>query len=279
MTAIEIRPSSGVAGMDALERTAARHFDLYFYSAILRLRLGMPGIEQAAAKADSPFAFLASYLAELETAAGIPEPTDAVWYEAIERWESASDAELPLRALRIHGGLSHDTLTAYALVSVVDEDNRFGLLFDTLQNGAGKRPSAALIADCWPATDARRAVKRSIDQLRTLGLIEALGGAGDEARCCSGRRQGCLRCYVEMANRQLSLGALSPAHQRRPVRSGPASECQIDGRGSSGGSDRDGHAPGDRCSRTRWKRPAEPAQCDCTESWARAAGGGVRGAR
>jgi hypothetical protein len=145
----------------ALPHTPASHFRLLFYDAILALRERLPDDIRDAG-------FLGAYAAE---AAG--ETSSAEGFRAaVSQWERAGP-ELPLAQL----GLDALALRLLFTVGLVEEDARFGLVWEAVDGAPGQqRPTASLLA-AWAADGAAR---RAIRDLVRLGLVET-GNAADPA--------------------------------------------------------------------------------------------------
>ena len=116
----------------SLRRTPQEHFKLRFYGTILRLRERLSHLP--APDDPGPLVFLGGYFAELEQIGFPPGQADAVarWEDELGRWERRAKAHLPLHALSEAAGLEADALTLLVLTGLVEEDPRFGLLFDAL---------------------------------------------------------------------------------------------------------------------------------------------------
>jgi len=162
---------------DDLEQTPANHFKLYFYAAILRV------LEQTCLALGSPeaaleqFPFLGSYHNTLAARGleGCPLPeASTIWQAAIESWEARASSHLPLRALRAAAGLNQATLTAWMLAGLIEEDSRFGSIFESLQGTpGGRRPINSLLA-LASSNDADPDGRMTVRQLESLGLVEPL---------------------------------------------------------------------------------------------------------
>lgn len=139
---------------------ARGHLGLVFYEAVLSLvayvsaRALASGEEAAAPLDEHPF--LDAYLAEL---APHLEP-DAPWDRAVaglaalrHAWEvEAGDAWLPLQALRTALHLDDEHLLTLVLAGLVEEDARFGELFQAAQTAGARRPAIALLHEVVRAT-------------------------------------------------------------------------------------------------------------------------------
>ena len=133
----------------ALPVTAAAHFQLRFYAAVLRLR--------AQVRADD-FPFLADYCADLD-AVGLGD--HAAFVAALQQWESGQD--LPILRLQSVAQLGADDTDALLLLGLVDEDARFGAVFEHF---TGKhRPTLGLLNTWWPQW------RGPLRQLTDIGLL------------------------------------------------------------------------------------------------------------
>jgi hypothetical protein len=145
----------------ALPHTPASHFRLLFYDAVLALRERLPDDVRDAG-------FLGAYAAE---AAGETSGADE-FRAAVREWEQAG-GPLPLAQL----GLDELALRLLFTVGLVEEDARFGLVWEAIDGIPGQqRPTASLLS-AWAADGAARA---AIRDLVRLGLLET-GNAADPA--------------------------------------------------------------------------------------------------
>lgn len=70
----------------------------------------------------------------------------AWWTEAIRRFEARAEAHLPLRAIEQRFALSRESMIAFALVGLVEEESRFGAVFAGLQTSTNaRRPIVELV--------------------------------------------------------------------------------------------------------------------------------------
>jgi hypothetical protein len=128
--------------------TAANHFRLHFFGAVLVC------IEHAAECAETfeaaleRFPFLISYNNELaRRLAGLSsQEAFARWCSELALWETRASGHLPLRALREMLGLDAAAAMCVVTAGLTEEDARFGALFEGLQGTPGqRRPTAALL--------------------------------------------------------------------------------------------------------------------------------------
>ena len=142
--------------IDTLPRTAAEHFRLHVYAAVLALRGRLPEPGD-----DNGLAFLRGYYDEL-AAAGFTQsaPDDATrWWELVDAWERDASVHLPLRALREAYALEPIALTLLFTAGLVEEDVRFGALFEALTGLAGEpRPTVGLLSAWSDEGEARDAI-------------------------------------------------------------------------------------------------------------------------
>jgi hypothetical protein len=160
-----------------LSPDAAQHFRLRFFVAVTRV------IESAAEALDGNaplverFPFLAGYRDEL-AANGFPadggddEPASYRLEGALATWEERTPAHLPLRALARAARLDPRALGILFTVGLVEEDARFGLLFEAMQGTAGvHRPTQGLLDAWWRDPDDRGEARAALRSLRDLGLL------------------------------------------------------------------------------------------------------------
>lgn len=135
------------------ESTPRTHFKLCFYGAVLnlieRVLRSIGSFEETFEK----FPFLVGYNDELAECglSGVPVDEAAQWWErSVEEWEAEADCWMPLARLRRKAPLDRRTLGALMCVGLVEEDARFGTLFETMQEQAGqRRPTLGLIKQWW----------------------------------------------------------------------------------------------------------------------------------
>jgi ATPase family associated with various cellular activities (AAA) len=153
-----------------LPRAPAEHFKLCFYGAVLYV------LEHAAASFGSVeraleyFPFLAGYWAELSArgldGSALPE-AHVRWSSGVRDWEATTAGHLPLRALREATGLDDAALTLVLAVGLVEEDARFGLLFEAMHGVSGQRRPTVGVLTAWSGDGARMTLRR----LGELGLL------------------------------------------------------------------------------------------------------------
>jgi hypothetical protein len=156
--------------LDELPRTAASHFRLHVYAAILGLRARLPAPDE-----HNGLGFLSGYYGELDLA-GFPAPgpdAERRWTELLEAWEG--DAPLPLRRLRDGQALDDLAMRLLFTAGLVEEDLRFGPIFQALNGLADEpRPTLGLLSTWTEDGAAREALRRLLD----VGLLEPGASAG-----------------------------------------------------------------------------------------------------
>ena len=147
--------------LSATPHDARAHLGLLFYEAVLGLvayaagRAVDSGLDPSAPLDDHPF--LEAYLAEVVPYLDGVTPWEGATGQvaALRRtWEEeAGDVRLPLLSLRTELGFGDEHLVALVLVGMVEEDSRFGELFEAAQAPrGGRRPTVALLHDVVSAT-------------------------------------------------------------------------------------------------------------------------------
>lgn len=161
-----------------LSGTPAEHFKLCFYATVLRVLEHAADALGGFEELFEHFPFLVGYnnqLAEHGLDGLSSEQASQWWAESLEAWEKAAEGHLPLRALREAAGLDHWTMTMWLSIGLIEEDIRFGLMFEKLQGTPGqRRPTAALLAAWWSDVADQNLLRGRISRLRELGLIQAL---------------------------------------------------------------------------------------------------------
>src|SRR5215207_10025018 len=136
--------------------TAAQHFRLYFYAAVLRLLEHCSRTFDTWEEVFAEHPFLLGYYQEL-TAHGLDGMSLAdasdFWRQSIKEREEATDAHLPVRALREATGLDFEAALLLLTIGLVEEDARFGTMFESMHVAAGQhRPTVGLLNELWQDT-------------------------------------------------------------------------------------------------------------------------------
>jgi len=160
-----------------LPRTPASHFKLYFYAAVSQMLATAERLMPVDAVRDRVQG-LDAYRDEL-AACGLgrldSHEAPAWWRRAIAMWEAEAPDFLPARAVRDEAGLDHEAMTLVFGVGLMEEDTRFGALFEVLNDAHGQyRPTIGLMTECWAATNDRGDVRARIRRLHDLGLLRVV---------------------------------------------------------------------------------------------------------
>jgi hypothetical protein len=143
-----------MTAVDALPHTPEAHFRLHFFGAVLALRERLP--DELRDKG-----FLGAYAAE----AGMSSSAD--WDEAVAAWERTGP-RLPLGVLAADAGLDRVALRVLFTAALVDEDARFGIVWEALEGAGHSRPTTGLL-ETWESDGSARGAVRG---LLRLGLLE-----------------------------------------------------------------------------------------------------------
>ena len=148
------------------------HFQLCFYGAVSRI------IEQVTISLGSlpavfeQWSFLEGYYQELEwrNLCGLNQTW---WVAALQDWETNCAMHLPLRALREAYALEPEAVLMLMSIGLIEEDARFGLLYDSLQiSNAQHRPSLGLIESWWRDVFPNSSSREMLRQLINTGLVQ-----------------------------------------------------------------------------------------------------------
>jgi hypothetical protein len=123
------------------------------------------------------FPFVAAYLEEIDELGALPPSPDGPsafdWESAIASWQEQTRAHLPLVALARTAALDFHALTLLVAAGLVEEDGRFGALFEAMQGIPGQqRPTSGLLNAWWRAPVDDGSVRARLRRLRELGLLE-----------------------------------------------------------------------------------------------------------
>jgi hypothetical protein len=156
-----------------LRPTPANHFKLCFYRAVLN---AIQQVGRSMGSFDTAFAqfpFLAGYNNELAerglAGKSVSEACDW-WSNSLNQWELSAEHHLPLRALCDSAGLDEATLAVLMTIGLVEEDARFGFMFEYLQGITGQpRPTQGLLHSWFGPEDV---VRSSIRRMQEIGLVQ-----------------------------------------------------------------------------------------------------------
>lgn len=171
-----------------------KHFQIYFYAALLQILRDTLQVFDSPQEAFDLFPFLLGYnnaladaLAELnvnkkeDTLEGIGvDQAILQWTERLQAWENNVAEKLPLRDLRRAVGLSHAELTFWLGIGLVEEDARFGALFEKLQGPGAQYPTVGLLTSGWgmPETDSGTDIiphpRDTLNILQLNGLVRVV---------------------------------------------------------------------------------------------------------
>jgi ATPase family associated with various cellular activities (AAA) len=149
---VEQERATAIALFDDLSATPAKHFRLYFFGAVFVCIEHATDCAESLDAAIERFPFLLGYYNELaERLAGLPtHEAFERWCRGIETWEERAPCHLPLRALRTALQLDLAATMCLVTVGLVEEDARFGSLFDALQGTSNqRRPTVSFLRQCW----------------------------------------------------------------------------------------------------------------------------------
>jgi hypothetical protein len=161
-----------------LEPTPAEHFKLSFYGAVLSLFHHIVQVFGSSEAAFEEFPFLIGYNNELADGglAGVNSGNAvSLWLESLRKWEEKASGHLPLRALRQAAGLDHSAMILLTVIGLIEEDLRFGAIFETMQGTPGQHRATPGLLNGWgrdepSSSDARANLRR----MHELGLVQVV---------------------------------------------------------------------------------------------------------
>jgi hypothetical protein len=142
---------------------AAEHFHLSFFAALLQLLERLAPAFGSADAIEARFPFLAVYREETTSFFGRMSVRGEECFAAVRTWERTVSEHLPLRAVREALSLDESAEGIWLTVGMIDEDPRFGVVFEDVQGISGqRRPTLALLTSWW-GNSARAELFRLID--------------------------------------------------------------------------------------------------------------------
>ncbi|HEY8561396.1 MAG TPA: ATP-binding protein [Pyrinomonadaceae bacterium] len=153
--------------------TPASHFDLYFLAATAALVRRLTPVFGTREAVYDEYPFLRIYderLAGREPDCLADDDAADWWEKNLLAWEKNGPEELPLRRLREKLGLGFAAVVILLTVGLIEEDARFGAIFETLNEfSTEKRPTYGTL-NCWLKNDGQ-AAPDSLFELHGLGLL------------------------------------------------------------------------------------------------------------
>ena len=163
---------------EGLDVTPAEHFKLFFYGAVLSVFHHVVQLYGSAEAAFKEFPFLVGYNNELADGglAGV-NSGEAVsfWLESLREFEKKATEHLPIDGLRRAAGLDHSAMILLTVIGLIEEDLRFGIVFETMQGTPGQHRVTPGLLNGWGreemnGSDARANLRR----MHELGLVRVV---------------------------------------------------------------------------------------------------------
>jgi ATPase family associated with various cellular activities (AAA) len=159
---------------------ATEHFQHWFYAAVSLSIAEAAHAFGSHETAMEHLPFLRGYFDELQQAR---VPTVEWWRTNLRAWEESIAAHLPLRALAAAADLDFSCLLLLITCGLVEEDVRFGILFEQLHGVSGaRRPTLGLLETWWRRLDSIGARQR-LRVLLDLGLLQVNNSDGPRLDC------------------------------------------------------------------------------------------------
>jgi hypothetical protein len=173
MIAVQPMPQT-IPALADMPRTAASHFALWFYDAVLDVVAQAVRTEGSYAKAIERFPFLEGYCVEIAATASIRPETDEgalQWRQAVAEWEAGCPGHLPLRAVQNAAGLEASAVRMLMWVGMAEEDVRFAHIFAQFQGLTGQhRPTAGQMT-AWPTATNTAQARTDLRKLLDAALV------------------------------------------------------------------------------------------------------------
>ncbi len=161
-----------------LEPTPAEHFKVFFYGAVLSLFHHVVQVFGSSEAAFKEFPFLIGYNNELADGGldGVNSgQAVSIWLESLRAWEKKSVGHLPLRALRKAAGLNHSAMILLTVIGLIEEDLRFGSVFETMQGTPGQHRVTPGLLNCWGRDDTMWGdPRKDVRRMCELGLVRVV---------------------------------------------------------------------------------------------------------
>lgn len=168
-------PEVAAAAFAEMPRTPEQHLRLALFGVIARVIESCGEGDIGGALQAHPF--LGDYLEEMLGQVPSGDSLSASWWRAVHSWEreaAMQGARLPLAALR-EAGLSALELELLLAVGLVEEDPRFGNIFENEQRSE-RRPTFGLLMAWWRDGDGEAdrcdEVRSALQQLIDHGLVQ-----------------------------------------------------------------------------------------------------------
>ena len=155
--------------------TPAGHFDLYFLAATAQLTRRLVQIFGMREAVFAEFPFLQIYderLAGREPDDLEDEKAGDWWEEKLLAWEKKAKTHLPLRDLREVLGLAYTSIICWMTVGLIEEDARFGAVFESLNEFSDDKRLTFGTLNGWQREEKpENSAHSTIYELYNLGLI------------------------------------------------------------------------------------------------------------
>lgn len=170
----DLPASSPDAPFDDIPVTAATHFDLFFLAAAANLTRRAIRFFGTRETVFNEFPFLQTYderLAGREPDDLEDEKADQWWSENLLAWEKNCKTYLPLSGLRKNFALSYSSLILLMTVGLVEEDARFGSVFEMLNEFSDDRRLTFGTVNAWYRNEKDVSAHSMIRGLHDLGIV------------------------------------------------------------------------------------------------------------
>ncbi|MCD9185051.1 MAG: ATP-binding protein [Pyrinomonadaceae bacterium] len=159
-----------------IPKNPSEHFDLYFLATTANLTRRLMQIYGTREAVFAEFSFLEIYdekLAGREPDELADEQADEWWKNALLDWENNCENYLPLKDLRLRFDLDFSNIIILFSVGLVEEDARFGAVFEILNEFSTEKRLTFGTLNFWQkAKDGADSAQSLIYRLLDLGLVK-----------------------------------------------------------------------------------------------------------
>lgn len=175
-TAAAATSASGNNPFTDVAQNSRGQFDLYFLAAVAQLMRRLIPYYGTREALFEEFGFLQSYderLAGREPDDLADEKADKWWSDALLLWQQNTPEELPINILHNVFGFSYSTVLLLITIGLIEEDARFGRVFETLNEISEVKRLTFGTINLWSFDEqTRETLQNSLQLLHQFGFVQ-----------------------------------------------------------------------------------------------------------